>query len=137
MAKRSKGGGDGFLKFVILPVMILAIGSIGYYFYYQVAEGSTNENMQVIRDHMNNKGELVDYRDEIGVKSVDDIKLFVTEDEVRIEFGVLVLTWTPEKFAEKETQDALALIGFETKFEGDPVKMYVYWQGERVERWVR
>ena len=136
MSKSKKSGG-GFLKFVILPVMILALGSIGYYFYYQVAHGATNENMKVIKDHLNNAGVLVDNRNEIGVKSVDDIKLFVTEKEVRIEFGYLILTWTPRQFAEKETQDALKMLGFEVKFEGDPVKMNVYWQGEKIERWVK
>lgn len=132
--KKSKGG---FLKFVILPVMILAIGTMIYYFYDQVANGATNENMQVIKDHLNSSGVLVDTRNEIGVKSVDDIKLFVTEDEVRIEFGYLILTWTPKQFAKKETQEALELLGFEVKFEGDPVKMNVYWQGEKIERWVK
>lgn len=132
--KKSKGG---FLKFVILPVMILAIGTMIYYFYDQVANGATNENMQVIKDHLNSSGVLVDTRNEIGVKSVDDIKLFVTEEEVRIEFGYLILTWTPKQFAKKETQEALELLGFEVKFEGDPVKMNVYWQGEKIERWVK
>lgn len=132
--KKSKGG---FLKFVILPVMILAIGTMIYYFYDQVANGATNENMQVIKDHLNSSGVLVDTRNEIGVKSVDDIKLFVTEDEVRIEFGYLILTWTPKQFAKKETQEALELLGFEVKFEGDPVKMNIYWQGEKIERWVK
>lgn len=132
--KKSKGG---FLKFVVLPVMILAIGTMIYYFYDQVANGATNENMQVIKDHLNSSGVLVDTRNEIGVKSVDDIKLFVTEDEVRIEFGYLILTWTPKQFAKKETQEALELLGFEVKFEGDPVKMNIYWQGEKIERWVK
>lgn len=132
--KKSKGG---FLKFVILPVMILAIGTMIYYFYDQVANGATNENMQVIKDHLNSSGVLVDTRNEIGVKSVDDIKLFVTEDEVRIEFGYLILTWTPKQFAKRETQEALELLGFEVKFEGDPVKMNIYWQGEKIERWVK
>ena len=117
--------------------MIMIIASLIYYLYYSVAVNSTAHNIQVIKDHMNSSGVLVDIRNEIAVDSVDDVKLFVTEEEVRIEFGRLILNWTPEEFATKEVQEELNSIGFEVKFKGEPVKMYLYYQGEEVERWVR
>lgn len=126
-----------WLKFIAIPVMIMIIASLIYYLYYSVAVNSTAHNIQVIKDHMNSSGVLVDIRNEIAVDSVDDVKLFVTEEEVRIKFGRLILNWTPEEFATKEVQEELNSIGFEVKFKGEPVKMYLYYQGEEVERWVR
>lgn len=125
------------LKFIILPVCFVVIASMIYYLYYSVAINATDRNIEVIKEHMNSSGKLVDIKNEIAVNSIDDVKLFVTEDEVRIEFGRLVLNWTPEKFATQEVQDTLETIGFEVKFKGDPVKMYLYYHGEEVERWVK
>ena len=126
-----------FTKFVVAPVVFLLVGTVFYFVYYNVVINSTATNIKLIKEHMNSSGTIVDIQNEIGVQSVEDIKLFVTTEEVRIQFGKLVLNWSPKNFAKSETQEQLSQIGFEIQFKGEPPKMYLYWHGAEVERWVR
>lgn len=124
-------------KFVLAPAVVMIIGSALWFFYYTVVVNATDRNMQVILDHMNSAGVIVDIQNEIAVNGVEDLKLYVTDKEIEIEFGRLTLEWTPEVFAQPETQQKLSMIGITYKVYGEPKKLHVFWHDEEIERWVK
>jgi hypothetical protein len=69
-----------------------------------------------------------------------DIKWYKTDDEIRIEFGRIYLTWEPENFYNQDNLDQLGTIGFtiDVKKDSDGNKvLHLYYMGEEVERWVK
>lgn len=149
MAKRKLGkvnqrkdfmGGKNPITYVLIPCMLVVIMSGIYLIWHQNNTNSTASNIEYIRSFMSSSGELRDYSNKIGMHNPEtDIKWYKTEDEIRIEFGRIFLTWEPETFYTDEVQEALGTIGFTTKIkEKDGVKtLYLYYQGEEVERWVK
>lgn len=149
MAKRKLGkvnqrkdfmGGKSPMKYIIIPCMLVVIMSCMYLIWYQNNMNSTASNIEYIRSFMSSSGELRDYSNKLGMHDPEtDIKWYKTEDEIRIEFGRIYLTWEPETFYTQEVQDAIGTIGFTTRvIEKDGVKtLYLYYRGEEVERWVK
>ena len=99
-------------------------------------KNSTKENLAFIKEHINSAGRLVDYYGEINVKTAEDIKLFVTDKHVTIEFGEMLLKWTKDDFLDQEVITALQEIGIECRIDPETEKLLIYYKGELVERWV-
>lgn len=149
MAKRKLGkvnqrkdfmGGKSPMKYIIIPCMIVVIMSCMYLIWYQNNLNSTASNIEYIKSFMTSSGELRDYSNKIGMHDPkEDIRWYKTDEEIRIEFGRIYLTWEPEVFYSAEVQEDLNTIGFTTKIiEKDGVKtLHLYYMGEEMERWVK
>lgn len=149
MAKRKLGkvnqrkdfmGGKSPMKYIIIPCMIVVIMSCMYLIWYQNNLNSTASNIEYIKSFMSSSGELRDYSNKIGMHDPkEDIRWYKTDEEIRIEFGRIYLTWEPETFYSAEVQEDLNTIGFTTKIiEKDGVKtLHLYYMGEEMERWVK
>lgn len=136
--KRNKGG-ILLKKITSVVTLILLFGGVFWYFnYYQGVLGySTERNIEYIRDHMNSQGKLIDYQDEISVKSINDIKFFIDDKKVTIEFGKIVLEWKNQEFFTKPVLDSIKPLGFEVKRDKDSKEILLFWQGKEVDRWVQ
>lgn len=149
MAKRNSGrqkkkdfmGKNKGYKYVFIPCAIVIIASLIYLVWYINTQNSTYENILYIRSFMSNSGTLNDFQNKLGMHDPEtDIKWYKTDDEIRIEFGRIFLTWEPEKFYEKENLELLETIGFtiEIKKNSDNVSvLHLYYHGEEVQRWVK
>lgn len=148
MAKRKRGRPEvknhmnnfAVTKWILIPCVICIICSCIYLIWYINSQNSTYENVAYIRSFMTSSGKLNDFSNKLGMQDPkEDIKWFKTDDEIRIEFGRIFLTWEPEAFYQQENLDLIATIGFTIDIiEEDGVKvLHLYYRGEEVERWVR
>lgn len=126
----------GFKKFVIFPILCVVGISVYIYLNSQVEYVATDANIDFIREHMNSAGTIIDYYNEICVKNVEDIKAFIKDDKVTIEFGKISLTWELKDFVTTEVQERLKSIGitvFKDSVNKDMIR--IFWNGEEVTRW--
>lgn len=150
MAKRKLGKvtkkkdfmqGAGTMKYILIPCAIVVIATCVYLIWYVNNQNSTETNIEYIRSFMTSSGKLNDYSNKLGMHDPEtDIKWYKTDDEIRIEFGRIYLTWEPADFYKQENLDALSTIGFtiDIKKDSDGNKvLHLYYNGEEVERWVK
>lgn len=134
-------GGKSVLKYILIPCTITIVASCIFLIWYINNQNSTYSNIEYIRGFMTSSGKLNDYSNKLGMHNPEtDIKWYKTDDEIRIEFGRIYLTWEPEKFYQQENLDALETIGFTIKVKEDKDGnkiLHLYYQGEEVERWVK
>ena len=149
MAKRKKGhakerdimGGGKFLKTVLWPCMIVIIGSCIFMIWWINNRNSTYTNIDFIRDHMTSGGKLNDFKNEICMWDPEtDLRWYKTDKEIRIEFGLIVLTWEPADFYTEDNLNHLSTIGITAKVkedkEGNKV-LKLYYFGTEMERWIK
>lgn len=123
------------LKFILMPVCLFCIG-VGLWTLYTGAEkAATDRGIQFIKEHTNSAGRIVDYNGEIGVKSIKDIKLYVTEKEIRIQYGKIDLTWSKEEFLAEKYDIPLRQIGIIRQINPRTGELEVYYKEELLERW--
>lgn len=137
--KRIKDSNAG-MKYILIPCIIVVIASCIYLIWYLNNQNSTYTSIDYIRSFMTSSGKLNDFQNKLGMHDPKtDIKWFKTDDEIRIEFGRIRMTWEPKDFYKQENLDALATIGFtiQIKEDADGNKiLHLYYQGEEMERWV-
>lgn len=124
------------IKVVLFPFVLLLIVLAYWYFTQYVSISSTNKNIEFIREHFNAKGELIDYQNELNVKSMDDIKLFVKDNKVQIDFGNVKLKWTAAQFVAAENIKALESIYITAYKDKKTNRLRVYYKGQEIQRWV-
>lgn len=139
--RRDVMGKNKAYKYIFIPCALVIIVSLVYLIWYINAQNSTYDNILYIRSFMTSSGTLNDFQNKLGMHNPEtDIKWFKTDDEIRIEFGRIYLTWEPKDFFVQENLDLLGTIGFsvEIKEGDDGVKvMHLYYQGKELERWVK
>lgn len=124
-----------FIKCVLVPVaLILVVVSVAR-LYTGISNKATVDNLKYIAKHVNSVGRIVDYQGDIGVRSIDDIKLYVKEDTVRIEFGKILLEWRYDDFLSEKYDDALERIGLYREIDKKTNELKVYYLEEELVRW--
>lgn len=130
-----------FMKYVLIPCAIVVIGTCIYLIWYMNGQRSTYANIEYIKGFVTSSGKLNDFQNKIGMHDPQtDIKWYKTDDEIRIEFGRIFLTWEPADFYKQENLDNLSAIGITTKIktdENDRKTLHIYYLGEEIERWVK
>ena len=132
-------GKGAFLKTVIIPVCLVVIVLSVFFFWYQNNLNATDEHIAYIRSFMRTPGNLNDFQNKLGMHDPKtDIKWYKTEDEIKIEYGRIILTWEPSDFYTEETKEQLNSIGFDydiKKVNGQKT-LFLYYNGEELERWI-
>lgn len=128
-----------FLKGFSL-ILIPAILFIAVMYFYEVKQdinkSSTKDSIEYISKHFNASGKLIDYQNDLGVKTVEDIKFFLKGDKVEIHFGKILLNWRLKDFVSKENQEELKKVFINIYRDAKTGKIRVFYKGEEVERWV-
>ncbi len=127
-----------FFKTVIIPVLFVAVLSIGYLFWYTNNRNSVATNVEYIRGFMTKSGTFNDYQNKLACKGLEDIRFYDDEKGIQIDVGRIVLDWpTKEEFLSEETQSLIGTIGFSTKVDKQTGKIVLYWAGSEVTKWAR
>lgn len=131
-----------FFKYILIPCGLVIIASCIYLIWFNIQQQSTYKNIQYIKSFVTSSGKLNDYQNKIGMHDPEtDIKWFKTNDEIRIEFGRIYLTWEPEDFYKEENLEQLATIGITTKIKEDDKSgsktLHLYYHDKELERWVK
>lgn len=124
------------LKTWVLLALLIIIGCVGYFFYARTQNNSTYTNIEYIKGYMTPSGTLNDWQGKLGCKGVEDMKWYLTEDELKIEFGRIALTWPPEEFVKQENLQLVGQIGITAKYNKKEQKLKLYWCNQEIERWV-
>lgn len=130
----------GISKWILLPCLFVMIASLIYLVWFINNQNSTYKNITYIRSFMTSSGKLNDFSNKLGMHDPkEDIKWYKTDDEIRVEFGRISLTWEPEKFYEQKNLELLSTIGItiDIKEENGLKVLHLYYNGEEIERWVR
>lgn len=125
-----------FFKYFVLPALFLAVAFILWKGIMSTKYTSTEDSIKFIQEHINHQGKLVDINREINVNSIDDIKLYVKEKEIRLDFGEITMMWKPEDFVSKENRDLLAKINITMFKDKDTGVLRVFYGEEEIQRWV-
>lgn len=129
------------IKYMFVPIAIALIASLIYLIWYLNNQNATYEHIDYIRSFMTSSGKLNDYQNKLMMHNpATDIKWYKTDDEIRIEFGNVILTWEPKDFYKQENLDHLGTIGITAQVteEKDGTKrLRLYYMGEELERWVK
>ncbi len=134
MSRGKKSFGAGFLATVI-PVVFLGVAIVWWLAGADIGKNATVRNLEFIAKHTNSAGTLVDYTGDIGVKSIADIKLYVKDKEVRIEYGKIFLTFTEENFLSEEYTGLLEKVGITRQINKKTGLLEVFYHGVKLERW--
>ena len=129
-----------FIKVVLFPVALTLIVISIYFFWYQNNLNATDEHIEYIRSFMRSPGVLNDFQNKLGMHNPkEDIKWFEEGDNITIEYGWVILTWTKEDFKTEETLQSLQSIGFtyEIKCKDNNEVIKLYYCGEEIQKWVK
>ena len=143
MAKRKKNRMEKntVMKYIVIPCTIAIVCSLIYLIWHLNNQNSTYSNIQYIQGFISSSGRLNDFQNKLGMHdSKEDIKWYKTDEEIRIDFGRIILTWPPEEFYDEKNIELIGTIGFTIEIlpddNGNKV-LHLYYRGEEVERWVR
>lgn len=149
MAKRKSGkksrrdvmGNNRVYRYIFIPCAIVVITSLIYLIWFINTKNSTYDNIAYIKSFMTSSGVINDFQNKLGMHDpMNDIRWYKTDNEIRIEFGRIYLTWEPKDFYKQENLDLLGSIGFsvEVKKNEEGVNvLHLYYAGEELPRWVK
>lgn len=106
--------------------------------YFAIQEFGTNTNWDVLNrviSKLDGRGELLDYDNEIGVHSIDDIAFTIKDKKLKIYYGKVELELGKEELLDEDFIKALNRIGI-TIVKSDDGVLKVKYKGEDVDRWV-
>lgn len=124
------------IKFTPIFVVSVLIAFVFWLFASSVKYNATADTIHFIAEHFNNRNEIVDYYNEIGVKSIDDIHFIMKGQNVTIQFGKLKLDWKLKNFVKEENQKLLKTIHIEIFKDKTTGELRLFYKGEEIERWV-
>lgn len=126
-------------KTVLIPVMILVIGSMLMLIWSLTQTKSSIEAIRMIRPYIRSDGTVNDFQGVVGVKTEKDIRFYYDDDKengrVKIDYGKIPITCSWKEFKTKEFQDMLATISISAKQYKDG-RVILTWCGKKIERYV-
>ena len=121
-------------KKITIALIACVLGIIGYWYINNNTENSSYNMLNHIVSKMNYKNELVDYDNEIGVKSIDDLAFTLKDGKILLYYGKVTLELGKQELADDKFIDGLAKIGIKIIKKNGKYKI-TYW-GEEIDRWV-
>lgn len=121
-------------KKITIALIACVLGIIGYWYINNNTENSSYNMLNHIVSKMNYKNELVDYDNEIGVKSIDDLAFTLKDGKILLYYGKVTLELGKQELADDKFIDGLAKIGIKIMKKNGKYKI-TYW-GEEIDRWV-
>lgn len=122
--------------FILLIIMIATFA--GLLFNKVNYNNSTYVNIDYIRSFMKQPGELNDFSNKINMKDPEkDIKWFLEDGIVTIEYGRIVMEWPYEAFLSEDNKVLMSQIAFtfeEVTNKKGETELKIYYCGKEVER---
>ncbi|HBF5809558.1 TPA: hypothetical protein KOR75_001139 [Clostridioides difficile] len=94
-------------------------------------------SIDFIASHINGRGQIVDFQNDLGVKSIDDIKFYNTKNDIEIEFGKIRLKFDKKKLDTDEVLNALERIHIKVRKNEETGEYKIYYNDEPIDLYVR
>lgn len=124
-------------KKLLLALVLFAVGITWFVWYSQIREDGTMSSIDFIASHINGRGQIVDFQNDLGVKSIDDIKFYNTKNDIEIEFGKIRLKFDKKKLDTDEVLNALERIHIKVRKNEETGKYKIYYNDEPIDLYVR
>ena len=121
-------------KKITIALLVCVLGIIGYWYMNNNTANSSYSMLKHIVSKMNYKHELVDYDNEIGVKSIDDIAFTIKDGKIFLYYGKVTLELGKQELADDNFIDGLEKIGIKIIKKNGKYKI-TYW-GEEIDKWI-
>ena len=122
-------------KKITLGIVICCVAVIGYWYINNNTGGTNYDMLNKILGKMNYKNELVDYDNEIGVKSIDDLAFSVKDGKIYLYYGKVVMELGKKELVDDKFMEGLERIGIKIKKSKNGKYKITYW-GDEIQRWV-
>jgi len=121
-------------KILIIAIVIIGVFVLGYKFM------NKNETAMAlvtyVTSHLDSGGDLVDYHEDIGVHSIDDIGYKQAKDGVILCFGKINIPINSETLSEDGMISKLNQMGIKVYKDKDTGSYFFEYKGEKVVEWV-
>ena len=134
--KRKKNNWGIGVTSIFIPVIFVLAALFFWVRWEGIQLSATEDSVAFIKEHINGRGEIVDFQREIGVDGIEDLKLFLTEKRVKIVYGQITLTWTYQEFVSDEWTIPLRNILLTREYDEVEGRLRVYWKGQDIELYV-
>lgn len=124
-------------KKLLLALVLFAVGITWFVWYSQIREDGTMSSIDFIASHINGRGQIVDFQNDLGVKSIDDIKFYNTKNDIEIEFGKIRLKFDKKKLDTDEVLNALERIHIKVRKNEETSEYKIYYNDEPIDLYVR
>ena len=137
--RRSASTGEkSMLVSLAVTLVILALGTALFCKkWYGLEKISTDTNIEYILEHIGTNGKLVDFQNEIGVKSIEDFRLYEEGNKITLYYGKIILTWDKADLVLPDNLAKLKSIGISVCKDTVTNRLVFLWQGQEIERWVK
>lgn len=125
------------IKKILLAVVLFAAGVTWFVWYSDVKDSGTMDSIDFIASHFTGRGQIMDYQNDLGVESIEDIKWYNEKDTIEIEFGKIRLTFDKKKFDTQEVIDALERIHITVRKNEETQEYKLYFNGEKIDLYVK
>ena len=124
-------------KKLLLALVLFAVGITWFVWYSHIREDGTMSSIDFIASHINGRGQIVDFQNDLGVKSIDDIKFYNTKNDIEIEFGKIRLKFDKKKLDTDEVLNALERIHIKVRKNEETGEYKIYYNDEPIDLYVR
>lgn len=120
----------------IIGIFVVVIIGCGGLFLYQMSQSRSND-YNTIAQHWTKGGKFIDYAQDLGVVSADDLHYWVDKEEQKVEisYGFVQLEYTWEELEDEEIEKQLRFIGLTYEVNKKHDNYRFYWQGVELEPW--
>ena len=122
---------------VLFLVMLCTVLAVIVKAYKSINVSATDMGINFIRERTTSSGTLLDPLGEVAVNSIEDVHLFVTADNVQIDYGRIQLIWNYEDFLDEVYDTPLEAIGITREVRPSTGELIVYYHGEELPRRAR
>lgn len=121
-------------KKTIVGVVILILLAGGYYYMNTIFVDQDYNALNMIRSRIDGRNRLIDYDNEIGVESIEDIGFKVKDNKIYLTYGKVQFELGDKELLDKDFLTGLKQIGIEIKRNSKGEYILYYW-GEKVQKW--
>lgn len=122
---------------VIIAIILFGIFGGWFIGYNHINELGAMKSIDFIASHFSGRGQIVDYQNDLGVSSIEDIKWYDNKKNIEIEFGKVRLKFNKKNFDSEEVQNALNRIHITVKHNEETDEYKIYYNGEEIDRYIR
>lgn len=125
------------LKNIIIAIILVGIAGTWWIGYHNIDNHGAMKSIDFIASHFSGRGNIVDYQNDLGVESIDDLKWYNNKKNIEIEFGKVRIKLSKKTIMTDEVLEALQRIHISVKHNDESDEYKVYYNGKEIDRYIR